>query len=142
MHGTQSGHPVAPLQTSLIRAALTLVVIACGLYLRWYGLPLGLPPFIVKYGGSLLWATMVFLLVGVLLPRLARTQIAGIAVGIAIVGELSRLVHAPWLDAFRLTTAGALLLGRIFSLWNVVAYCVGIVIGVCLDRLLEMRRVG
>ena len=142
MHGTQSGHPVAPLQTSLIRAAITLVVIACGLSLRRYGFPLGLPPFIVKYGGSLLWATMVFLLVGFLLPRLARTQIAGIAVGIAIVGELSRLVHAPWLDAFRLTTAGALLLGRIFSLWNVVAYCVGIVIGVCLDRLLEMRRVG
>ena len=142
MHGTQSGHPVAPLQTSLIRAAITLVVIACGLSLRRYGFPLGLPPFIVKYGGSLLWATMVFLLVGFLLPRLARTQIAGIAVGIAIVVELSRLVHAPWLDAFRLTTAGALLLGRIFSLWNVVAYCVGIVIGVCLDRLLEMRRVG
>jgi hypothetical protein len=104
MHGTQSGHPVAPLQTSLIRAAITLVVIACGLSLRRYGFPLGLPPFIVKYGGSLLWATMVFLLVGFLLPRLARTQIAGIAVGIAIVVELSRLVHAPWLDAFRLTT--------------------------------------
>jgi hypothetical protein len=143
MHETQSGHPIAPLQTtSLIRAALTLVVIVCGLSLRWYGFPLGLPSFIVKYGGSLLWATMVFLLVGVLLPRLTRMQIAGIAVAIAIVVELSRLVHAPWLDAFRLTTAGALLLGRIFSLWNVVAYCVGIVVGVWLDRLIEMGRVG
>lgn len=63
----------------------------------------------MKYGGSLLWATMVFLLVGVLLPRLTRTQLAAIAAVIVI--EFSRLVHSPWLDAFRLTTAGTLLLG-------------------------------
>jgi len=134
MHGTQPSQSVAPLQTSLIRATLALVVIVCGLSLRWYGFPLGLPAFIVKYGGSVLWASMVFLLVGVLLPRLTGMQIAGIAVAIAIVVELSRLVHTPWLDAFRLTTAGALLLGRIFSLWNLVAYGVGIVVGVWLDR--------
>jgi predicted membrane protein len=94
---------------------------------------------VVKYGGSLLWATMVFLLVGVLLPRLTRSQLAAIAMVIAIVIEFSRLVHTPWLDAFRLTTAGALLLGRIFSLWNLVAYTVGIAFGVWIDRLAEMR---
>ncbi|MBB4375034.1 hypothetical protein GGD63_007878 [Bradyrhizobium sp. cir1] len=33
MHGTQSDKPVAPLRTSLVRAALALVVIACGLSL-------------------------------------------------------------------------------------------------------------
>jgi hypothetical protein len=140
MHGTQPVNTIAPLRTSLVRAALALVVIASGLGLRWYGFPLGLPAFVVKYGGSLLWATMVFLLVGVLLPRLSRTQIAAIAVAIAILVEFSRLVHAPWLDAFRLTAAGALLLGRIFSLWNIVAYMIGIALGVWLDRLMEMRR--
>jgi hypothetical protein len=93
----------------------------------------------VKYGGSLLWATTVFLLVGALLPRLTRTQIAAIAAAIAVVVELSRLVHTPWLDAFRLTTAGALLLGRIFSLWNIAAYGVGIVVGVWLDRFIEIQ---
>ncbi|WP_244551454.1 DUF2809 domain-containing protein [Bradyrhizobium sp. Rc2d] len=98
MHGAQPDKPVALLRTSLIRAALALGVIVSGLSLRWYGFPLGLPAFVVKYGGSLLWATMVFLLVGVLLPRLTRTQIA---VMIAIVVEFSRLVHTPWLDAFR-----------------------------------------
>ncbi|MGL3111509.1 DUF2809 domain-containing protein [Bradyrhizobium sp. BR 1432] len=139
MHGAQPDKPVALLRTSLIRAALTLGVIVSGLSLRWYGFPLGLPAFVVKYGGSLLWATMVFLLVGVLLPRLTRTQIAAIAVMIAIVVEFSRLVHTPWLDAFRLTTAGALLLGRIFSLWNLVAYAVGILLGVWLDRIVAVR---
>ena len=121
MHGTQPDQAIAPLRTSLIRAALALIVIACGLSLRWYGFPLGLPAFVVKYGGSLVWATMVFLLVGVVLPRLTQTQLAAIAMLIAAAVEFSRLVHTPWLDAFRLTTAGALLLGRIFSLWNLVA---------------------
>ncbi|WP_453955311.1 ribosomal maturation YjgA family protein [Bradyrhizobium sp. USDA 377] len=139
MHGAQPVNSIAPLRTSLTRAALALVVIACGLSLRWYGFPLGLPAFVVKYGGSLLWATMVFLLVGVLLPRLSRMQITVIAVVIAVVVEFSRLVHVPWLDAFRLTTAGALLLGRIFSQWNLVAYAIGIAFGVWIDRLVAMR---
>jgi hypothetical protein len=129
MQGAQPDKPVAPLRTSLIRAGLALAVIVCGLSLRWYGFPLGLPAFVVKYGGSLLWATMVFLLAGVLLPRLPPAQIAAIAMVIAVVVEFSRQVHTPWLDAFRLTTAGALLLGRIFSLWNLLAYAVGIAFG-------------
>ena len=139
MHRAQLAKPVAPLRTSVIRAGLALAVIACWLSLRWYGFPLGLPAFVVKYGGSLLWATMVYLLAGVLLPRLTRAQIAGLATVIAVAVEFSRLVHAPWLDAFRLTAAGALLLGRIFSLWNVLAYAVGIAVGVWIDRLVAMR---
>ncbi|MFK4505637.1 DUF2809 domain-containing protein [Bradyrhizobium daqingense] len=135
MHQAQPHHPVAPRRTSLVRATLALAVIVCGLSLRWYGFALGLPAFVVKYGGSLLWATMVFLLVGVLLRRRTRTQIATIAIVIAVIVEFSRLVHTPWLDAFRLMTAGALLLGRIFSLWNLAAYAVGILLGVWLDRL-------
>ncbi|WP_194482828.1 DUF2809 domain-containing protein [Bradyrhizobium sp. CCBAU 53338] len=135
MHGAQPVNTNTLRRRSMIRAALALAVIACGLSLRWYGFPLGLPAFAVKYGGSLLWATMVFLLVGALLPRLTRSQLVAIAMVIAVVVEFSRLVHTPWLDAFRLTTAGALLLGRIFSLWNVVAYAVGIAFGVWIDRL-------
>jgi hypothetical protein len=56
-----------------------------------------------------------------------------IAFVVAVLVELTRLVHSPWLDDFRLTLAGALLLGRIFSLWNIVAYAVGIVLGAAID---------
>lgn len=142
MQGAQPVNTITLRRKMLSRAGLALVVIACGLSLRWYGFPLGLPAFVVKYGGSLLWAMMVLLLVGALLPRLTRTQIAAIAVAIAVVVEFSRLVHTPGLDAFRLTTAGALLLGRIFSLWNLVAYVASIVVGVWLDRLMEKRGAG
>ena len=61
---------------------------------------------------------------------------------IAIVVEFSRLVHVPWLDAFRLTTAGALLLGRIFSLWNLVAYLIGIAAGIWLDGFVARNRIS
>jgi len=58
-----------------------------------------------------------------------------ISASIAICVELFRLVHAPWLDDFRLTTLGALLIGRVFSPWNMLAYGFGIVLGMRLDRL-------
>ncbi|MFX8335638.1 DUF2809 domain-containing protein, partial [Acinetobacter baumannii] len=77
---------------------------------RRHGFPLGLPAFVVKYGGSLLWATMVFLVVGAVLPRLPQSRLAAIAAAIAVAVEFSRLLHMPWLDAFRLSTAGALVL--------------------------------
>jgi Protein of unknown function (DUF2809) len=114
-----------------------LIVIALGLALRFDGRSLGLPAFVVKYGGSLLWAAMVYWLLAALLPRLSRPRLALIALVIAVLVELFRLVHTPWLDSFRLTLAGALLLGRIFSAWNIVAYAAGILLGVAIDGIVS-----
>src|SRR5260370_34358562 len=91
--------------TSIVRAALCLSIIISGLALRGLGLGLGLPAFFVKYGGSVLWAAMVFFLVAIAASSLSRLGIALIAASIAVCVELFRLVHAPWLDAFRLTLA-------------------------------------
>ncbi|MGJ5179849.1 DUF2809 domain-containing protein [Bradyrhizobium oligotrophicum] len=120
--------------------ATALIVIALGLALRFYGLGLGLPALIVKYGGSILWAMMVYLLLVALLPRRSPRQIGGLALAVAVTVEASRLIHTPWLDSFRLTLAGALLLGRIFSAWNIAAYAVGILIGIGIERI--VRRPG
>jgi hypothetical protein len=119
----------------IVRACLCLAIMISGLALRGFGLGLGLPVFFVKYGGSLLWAAMVFFLVALAASGLKRPGIALIAASIAIGVELFRLVHTPWLDAFRLTLGGALLLGRIFSPWNMLAYGIGIVLAMLLDRL-------
>jgi len=83
----------------------------------------------------MLWGTMVFFLVALAAPGRPRPSTAAISAAIAIGVELFRLVHAPWLDAFRLTLPGALLLGRIFSVWDVLGYGAGIVLGMWLDRL-------
>ena len=120
---------------SATRASLCILTIVCGLGLRGFGLGAGLPALVVKYGGSMLWGTMVFFLVALAAPNLSRARVAVIAAAIAVAVEMFRLVHAPWLDAFRLTLAGALLLGRIFSGWDLLAYGVGILFAAGLDRL-------
>ena len=117
----------------ILRACLCLSIILCGLALRRFGPGLGLSFPVVKYGGSVLWGAMVFFLAAISASRLSRPRIALIAATIAIGVELFRLVHAPWLDEFRLTTAGALLLGRVFSAWNMFAYGVGIALAMWFD---------
>lgn len=119
--------------------AAAAVVAGCGL--AWRLAPLGLPPFWLKYGGSVLWGAMVLLFVGAGWPRPVHARtVAGMALLVATASELFRLVHAPVLDAFRLTLPGALLLGRVFSGWNVLAYVVGIAAGMPLH--LAIRHFG
>jgi Protein of unknown function (DUF2809) len=97
-----------------------------GIGLFWRLVPLGLPAFPLKYGGSVLWGALVYFLVRTVMPYSSPKTAAFVASFVALVVECSRLFHEPWLDAFRLTLPGALLLGRIFSLWNLLAYGVGI----------------
>ena len=127
-------------QQLIIRAGVCLAIIVIGLALRRFGLSVGLPALIVKYGGSILWGTMVFFLVALATSNSSVLRITVISAAIAVAVELFRLVHAPWLDDFRLTLAGALLLGRIFSLWNILAYGAGIGLAVLLDRMVRVAR--
>ncbi|THV25454.1 DUF2809 domain-containing protein [Peteryoungia ipomoeae] len=115
-----------------------LVAIVAGVTLRLTGYEAGLPYALVKYGGSALWGAMVYLLIAAALPGRLPLHLT-VAATIAILAELFRLYHTPWLDEFRLTLAGALLFGRIFSLWNIVAYLAGIGIAALLDRKLAGR---
>ncbi|MQB21088.1 DUF2809 domain-containing protein [Agrobacterium tumefaciens] len=110
----------------LILSGLILVILA-GLALRRYGYTIGLPFLIVKYGGSVLWGGMVYLLAALLFVN-RRTQLFIIAATccFAIAVELLRLVHFPALDTFRDTATGTLLLGRVFSPWNILCYFAGI----------------
>ncbi|SFJ71872.1 Protein of unknown function [Bosea sp. OK403] len=123
-----------------ITIAFCLAIIISGLLLRRFGPGLGLPFIVVKYGGSLLWGTMVYALLASIAMRRPAAQLAALAAAIALSVELFRLYHTPWLDTFRLTTPGALLLGRVFSPWNLVAYGLGIGLGWGADRL--MGRAG
>jgi hypothetical protein len=47
--------------------------------------------------------------------------------------EVFKLYHAPARDAFRLSLSGILLLGRIFSVWEIIAYWLAISAGAFLD---------
>ena len=117
---------------SLNLAAATAII---GAGVVWRLMLPGLPWFWWKYGGDVLWGAMVLMLVGACRPRHdGRAGTAVIAAAVAVAVELFRLYHAPMLDAFRLTLAGKLLIGRVFSPWNVLAYWIGIVAALPLLR--------
>jgi Protein of unknown function (DUF2809) len=121
-----------PLRLSL---ALMFTTVIAGLTIRF--LPLSLPPFLVKYGGSTLWALMIYWILSTLLPSWRLFTIALLAGTLATAIEFLKLFHSPSLDAFRLTLPGILLLGRFFSLWDLLAYWLAISLGASLDKLLR-----
>ncbi len=116
--------------------AASLLAIASGSALRLTRI--GLPWWFVKYGGGIIWGMMVYGMVAFLMAGARTSRVVAIALATAVASELFRLFHTPWLDDFRLTLAGQLLLGRIFSGWNILAYAAGIGLAACLDR--SLRR--
>ncbi|MBW9067021.1 DUF2809 domain-containing protein [Agrobacterium pusense] len=119
-------HVSPPYFTRIRLLAGAMAVIVCGLCLRTFGYDAGLPFVVVKYGGSVLWGAMIYLLLAAFFPSRWQGYEVHMAIVAVVLVELVRLVHFPALDAFRATTAGALLLGRVFSLWNIVCYVAGI----------------
>lgn len=114
---------------------LMLATVVCGLVVRFT--PLGLPPFVIKYGGSTLWALMVYWIVSALLPSWRLFAIALLTGVIATSVEFVKLYHSPALDAFHLTLPSILLLGRFFSVWDIVAYWSAISVGAFLDSIIR-----
>ena len=111
---------------------LMLSTMAGGLIIRFA--PLGLPSALMKYGGSTLWALMLYWSVSTVYSSWATSRLVCMAGVLATTVELVKLYRSPWLDAFRLTLPGALLLGRFFSVWDLVAYWSAIMIGALLDQ--------
>ena len=105
-------------------AAAAILLIGIGLLTRVPLIPW--PAEIAKYPGSALWGAMVFCVIGACLPRLAVVPMMMLAFVIAAAVEASQLWHPAWLDAFRRTIIGVLLLGRYFSFADIAAYAVGI----------------
>lgn len=102
-------------------AAVTLVV-----GLVWRFVPMGMPLALYKYGGSVLWAAMIYWLAAAVAPGVRPVRLAVLAAVVATAVELFKLVHTPGLDAFRLTFAGKVMLGRFFFWSDFVAYYVAI----------------
>jgi hypothetical protein len=109
-----------------------LAVVAAGLLWRSGLIPL--PQWVSNNGGDSLWALMVFVGFGFLLPRASMLKLALLALGVAWGVEFSQLYHAPWIDASRATIPGKLVLGNTFHWPDLAAYVVGIVPGALVER--------
>src|SRR5271165_4059408 len=101
----------------LISFGLALATVVLGLGVRF--LHLGLPWVVVKYGGSMLWAVMIFWIFAALLTKWTLVRVALLSGIVATAVEVFKLYRSPGMDAFRLTLAGKLMLGRVFSGWDI-----------------------
>jgi hypothetical protein len=125
------------MRRSLTTLLILLITIPIGLAVRL--LPLGLPWFLYKYLGSTLWAVALYWALAAILPKLRPKAVAALAITFASLLELSRLIPIAPIDAFRLTFAGKILLGRYFSLKNIAAYIFAIALAATADHLLLKR---
>ena len=116
----------------ILSALLIVTTMIAGLAIRFAHL--GLPASIVKYGGSALWAMMIYWIASSILPSWRAEHVALLGGGIATSVEFFKLYHAPVLEAFRHTIAGVLILGRVFSFKDIAVYWIAIATAAGLDR--------
>lgn len=118
---------------------IIIIVIALGLLSRKiYNI---IPDFLNTYLGDALWALMIFFIFGFIFRDSETKEIALIGILFCYLIELSQLYHANWIDNIRKTTLGGLVLGYGFLWSDLVAYAIGIGIGIAIDDfLLKLRR--
>ncbi len=95
-----------------------------------------------KYPGDALWALMVFLGLAFLRPRASAGRLSLWAFGTSCAVEFSQIYQAPWINGVRHTTVGHLVLGSVFSWFDIAAYAVGVLLGAGLDILLRGKFSG
>ena len=111
--------------------ALLGATIVAGLVVRFGRI--GLSVVVVKYGGSMLWALAIYWLISSLFPVKCCLTSVVLAGTLATAVEFAKLIHQPALNSFRHTLAGVLLLGRIYSPWDLLAYWLAIALGAGLE---------
>jgi len=94
------------------------------------------PQALGKYPGDVFWALLVFLILAIVKPAWSTRRLAILAFGISCLDEVSQLYQAPWINSIRATAFGHIVLGSSFSWLDILAYAVGIGLGVCIDFLL------
>ncbi len=118
--------------------SIIIVVMLAGLSTRHFTSIL--PQWIISYAGDVLWAIMMFLIIGLIFIRVSSLQTALITVIITISIEISQLYHALWIDAIRMNKIGGLVLGFGFLWSDIVCYVIGILLGVLFEAVLQIQR--
>jgi hypothetical protein len=136
---TSDSMPLAP-RSPWLSLALLLTTCALGVAVRFAHV--GLPFFVVKYGGSMLWALAIYWFVSALLQWWRLPAVVLLTGAIATAVEFGKLCHWPWLESFRSTLAGVLLLGRYFSFRDIAAYWLAICAGALIDWIIRRRAAG
>ncbi|TYP70083.1 DUF2809 domain-containing protein [Paenibacillus methanolicus] len=99
-----------------------------------------LPTFVASHAGDALWAAMAYAGFRFLLARKPVAVAAACSAVFAAAIEFSQLYQAPWINAARETTLGALVLGRGFLAVDLLRYAAGIAVAAGVDLMAQRRR--
>ncbi|MCQ6529188.1 DUF2809 domain-containing protein [Bacillus mycoides] len=121
----------------LLYAVFTIVVIILGLSSRKFAF--ALPDLLNGYLGDALWALMIFIGFGFLFPKIETRKLAFISLIFCYGIEISQLYHAEWIDSIRATTLGGLVLGYGFLWSDLVAYTIGVGVGMLGEFVLRKK---
>jgi Protein of unknown function (DUF2809) len=127
-----------PPRSRLAYGIALVLVIAAGLGSRVFGR--SLPAVIATYAGDTLYATMVFVGLGILAPRWSTARLAVTALASSCAIEVSQLYHEPWIDVIRNTRPGALVLGYGFLWSDLACYVAGVAIAAGVEAAARRAR--
>lgn len=103
---------------------LILVVMGLGILSR--KLSYLLPNFVNTYLGDAIWAAMIYVMMAFVFANKLPKQVAIFSLLFCFAIELSQLYQAPWINAIRSNTLGALVLGSGFLWSDLLAYTIGV----------------
>lgn len=116
---------------------ISIAVMVMGLLSRrfMFIFPNSIAPFV----GDALWAMMIYFGFRFLFPNLQFAKIFTIALIFCFFIEISQLYQADWINTIRKTTLGGLVLGYGFLWEDLISYFIGIVLGVMIDRIINLN---
>ncbi|WP_151734892.1 DUF2809 domain-containing protein ['Paenibacillus yunnanensis' Narsing Rao et al. 2020] len=115
----------------LAYSCAVLLVMVSGLGVRAFGSHL--PPFVTSHFGDALWAAMIYFAFRVLLTRQPIWVALVLGAGFSYLIEFSQLVQADWVNEWRSTRLGGLILGRGFLWIDLLRYTLGLLLAGALD---------
>ncbi|MCT4688481.1 ribosomal maturation YjgA family protein [Vallitalea sp.] len=110
----------------------TIIIIILGLLSREIkGIPL--------FMGDVFWAMMVFFILAFIFFNKNSSFIFILSIIITYIIEITQLYHRPWIDNFRKTSIGHILLGQGFLWSDLIAYLAGIIIGYLIKKFIDNK---
>jgi hypothetical protein len=94
-----------------------------------------LPDLVNTYLGDAIWAAMIYVMMAFVFANKLSKQIAVFSLLFCYAIEVSQLYQAPWINAIRSNTLGALVLGSGFLWSDLLAYAIGILSATLLEMI-------
>jgi hypothetical protein len=126
------------MKKKILYLLLALITIIAGLLSRKFADYL--PNIVNLYLGDVMYALMMYWLIGMLFPKKSFGSKAFFAIVVCFCIEFSQMIEFEWLKFVRSTTLGRLILGRGFLISDLISYLVGASIGLVIEKTLYREK--